>query len=154
MERTTLAYLRQNDQYLMMHRTKKIDDINSGKWLGVGGHFEGDETPEQCVRREILEETGLIAKKLTFCGEVFFDSDTYPPETMYLFVCDDFSGELVDNCNEGQLKWVDKNLLSSLPMWEGDKVFLDLIFQGKIGFCLHLKYKGDRLVGYEVDNLK
>ena len=106
------------------------------------------------MRREILEETGLIAKKLTFCGEVFFDSDTYPPETMYLFVCDDFSGELVDNCNEGQLKWVDKNLLSSLPMWEGDKVFLDLIFQGKIGFCLHLKYKGDRLVGYEVDNLK
>ncbi|MBR5136982.1 MAG: 8-oxo-dGTP diphosphatase [Clostridia bacterium] len=154
MERTTLAYLRRNEQYLMMHRTKKLEDINSGKWLGVGGHFEGDETPEQCIRREILEETGLMAENLTYCGEVFFDSDIYPPEIMYLFVCDDFKGELQDNCDEGQLKWVDQELLSTLPMWEGDKVFFGLIAEGRTGFRLHLRYEGDRLASYEIEDIK
>lgn len=151
MEKTTLAYIRRGDDYLMLHRTKKLDDINSGKWLGVGGHFKDDETPEQCVRREITEETGLVAGEITFCGEVFFDSDSYPPEIMYLFVCDDFSGELVDACDEGQLRWVPETQLMQLPMWQGDKVFLELIRQGKTGFYLHLSYEGDNLKSYTIN---
>lgn len=151
MERTTLAYLRRQYAYLMMHRTKKLDDVNSGKWIGVGGHFEGQETPEECVRREIYEETGLMPGELTYCGRVFFDSDTYPPEEMFLFVCDDFSGDLIEDCQEGRLEWVHRDMLQTLPMWEGDAIFLDLIRQGKTGFYLHLVYSGDALMSYTVE---
>lgn len=152
MERTTLAYLRRNGSYLMLHRTGKIGDINSGKWLGVGGHFEQGETAEMCIRREILEETGFTPGRLVFCGQVFFDSDSYPPEIMYLYVCDDFSGDMIQ-CDEGELAWIPENMLGQLPMWEGDSVFLNLIKQGQTNFYLHLIYEGSRLKTYRIRDL-
>ncbi len=153
MERTTLCYIRRGGMYLLLHRVGREGDINGGKWLGVGGHFEGDETPEQCIRREIKEETGLDAVTADFRGIVFFDSDAYPPEEMYLFVCDEFSGTLTDHCDEGELAWVPRDRLTELPMWEGDRIFLNMIARGERNFRLHLTYSGDSLKSYSSEPL-
>ena len=127
MKNTTLCYIEKDGKYLMIHRIKKENDINKDRWVGVGGKFEEKETPFDCARREITEETGLTVSKLNYRGLVTFVSDIYGTEYMHLFHADSYSGELLTNCDEGVLEWVDKNKITELPLWEGDKIFLDLL---------------------------
>ena len=144
-DKTTLGYIKNNkNQYLMLFRNKKDNDINQGKWVGVGGHLEKDETKDQCIIREIKEETGLDVKHLNYRGELLFISDDYV-EIMYLYLIDDFEGELIE-CNEGELKWIDKDNLLSLNMWEGDKVFLPLLIETDEFIKLKLEYKNSKLI--------
>ena len=144
-DKTTLGYIKNNkNQYLMLFRNKKDNDINQGKWVGVGGHLEKDETKDQCIIREIKEETGLDVKHLNNRGELLFISDDYV-EIMYLYLIDDFEGELIE-CNEGELKWIDKDNLLSLNMWEGDKVFLPLLIETDEFIKLKLEYKNSKLI--------
>ena len=148
MKNTTLCYIEKNGKYLMIHRVKKINDLNKDKWIGVGGKFEERETPFDCVRREIKEETGLTAGKLNYRGLVTFISNEFGTEYMHLFHTDDFSGDLVSECNEGNLEWVDKNIITTLPLWEGDKIFLDLLEKDVPFFSLKLVYEGSTLVSH------
>ena len=144
---TTLCYILQGDQVLMLHRTKKKNDINQDKWIGVGGKFEGLESPDECLLREVYEETGLTLTNWACRGVVTFlaesDESTFG-EFMYLFTADGFTGELKD-CDEGELKWVSREFLDSLPKWEGDQIFLDLLWQDAPFFLLKLRYRGDCL---------
>ena len=145
MKMTTLCYLERDGRYLMLHRTKKVNDENHDKWIGVGGKFEEGESPEDCMRREILEETGLTVTAFSLRGIVTFVSDLYPCEYMYLFTCTDWHGEQRE-CDEGELAWIDKQKLLTLPMWEGDRIFLSLIDKADTPFfSLKLTYCGDRL---------
>jgi 8-oxo-dGTP diphosphatase len=143
-KQTTLCYLERGDQYLMLHRTKKENDLNHDKWLGVGGHFEDKESPEDCMLREVWEETGFTVTQWRYCGIVTFISDRWEAEHMHLFVCTDWTGDEIV-CNEGDLEWIDKKRLLELPMWEGDKIFLKLIDDHAPFFSLKLTYKGDEL---------
>ncbi len=142
---TTLCYIEHNDAYLMLHRIKKKNDLNEGKWVGVGGHLEPGETPEMCVRREVLEETGLTLTSLRLRGTVDFISDRWVSEVMYLYTADSFTGSLTD-CNEGVLKWIPKEEIPSLPQWEGDQIFFGEIRKNRPFFHLRLVYHGDHLV--------
>lgn len=142
---TTLCYLERGDQYLMLHRVKKEQDLNKDKWIGIGGKFEPGESPEECVRREALEETGLMLSTLRFRGIITFVSDQFGTEYMHLFTCDSFSGQ-PHPCEEGELAWVDKRALRSLNLWEGDRIFLDLLEQNAPFFSLKLQYQGERLL--------
>ena len=143
---TTLCYVEKDNKYLMLHRIKKQNDLNQDKWIGIGGKFETRESPEQCVRREAFEETGLTLGKLNYRGIITFISDKWPTEYMHLFVCTDFKGQLKD-CDEGVLEWVDKQDVLKLPLWEGDKIFLKLIENPNTPFfSLRLEYIGDSLV--------
>ena len=144
MENTTLCYLDRDGQYLMLHRVKKENDLNHDKWIGVGGRFEKDESPEECLLREVLEETGLTLDRWQFRGVVTFISDEWETEYMYLFTADRFHGELIA-CDEGVLEWVDKAKVPSLPLWEGDRIFLRLLAQDAPFFRLKLRYEGDSL---------
>lgn len=145
MKQTTLCYIEQDGKYLMLHRTKKENDINKDKWIGVGGHFENGEDATECMIREVKEETGLIPLSYRLRGVVDFYSDIYGSEQMHLFTIDNFCGTLID-CDEGSLEWIDKERVLSLPLWEGDKIFLRLIADEKQAFFrLALTYKGDRL---------
>ena len=108
MKQTTLCYLERDGQYLMLHRVKKEHDENHDKWIGVGGKFEDRESPEDCVRREVLEETGLTLTQYRYCGLVTFVSDVYPTEYMHLFHATGFTGTPKD-CDEGELAWIDKH---------------------------------------------
>ena len=144
MKNTTLCYIENEGKYLMLLRTFSKGDGNDGKWIGVGGHFEENESPFDCVIREVREETGLILLKPKYRGIVTFASDKYQTEQMHLFTCDSYTGEL-SPCSEGELSWVAKKDLFSLPMWEGDKVFLKLIDEEKTFFSLKLVYEGDTL---------
>ncbi|MBQ8894964.1 MAG: 8-oxo-dGTP diphosphatase [Clostridia bacterium] len=142
---TTLCYLEQNECYLMLHRIKKEKDVNKDKWIGVGGKLEPGETPEQCARREIWEETGLTAENLEYRGIVDFRCTGWPDERMYLFWSDSFTGALKE-CDEGTLEWVPKEKMDTLPQWEGDRIFLKLLEERAPFFHLDLQYEGDRLV--------
>lgn len=143
---TTLCYIEKNNKYLMLHRIKKQNDLNQDKWIGIGGKFETRESPEQCVRREVLEETGLIMGKCSYRGIITFVSDKWPTEYMHLFTCNDFSGKIKD-CDEGVLEWVEKNVIYNLPLWQGDKIFLKLIENPSTPFfSLRLEYQGDTLI--------
>jgi len=142
---TTLCYIEQNDSYLMLHRTSKENDENHDKWIGVGGHFEGVESPEECLLREVKEETGLTLNKWQFRGIVTFVSDDHPAEYMHLFTSSAFSGK-VSSCDEGELEWVQKTKIASLNLWEGDKIFLRLLAEGAPFFSLKLVYKDGALV--------
>ena len=142
---TTLCYLEQGDRYLMLHRTKKENDENHDKWIGVGGKFEDGESPEDCVMREVLEETGLTLISYRYRGIVTFVSDVYPCEYMHLFTADGWTGE-EKVCDEGELAWISKRDFRNLPMWEGDRIFLDLLDQNAPFFSLKLVYRGERLV--------
>ena len=144
MKQTTLCYLERGDQYLMLHRTKKENDLNHDKWLGVGGHFEDKESPEDCMLREVWEETGFTVTQWRYCGIVTFISDRWEAEHMHLFVCTDWIGDEIV-CNEGDLEWIEKKRLLELTMWEGDKIFLKLIDEKAPFFSLKLTYKGDEL---------
>ena len=144
MKQTTLCYLERGDQYLMLHRTKKKNDLNHDKWLGVGGHFEEGESPEDCMLREVKEETGFTVTQWRYCGIVTFLSDRWEGEHMHLFVCTEWNGDEIV-CNEGDLQWIQKKHLLELPMWEGDKLFLQLIHDKAPFFSLKLTYQGDTL---------
>ena len=150
---TTLCYLEDGDRYLLLHRTKKEHDENHDKWIGVGGKFEDGESPEDCVRREVLEETGLTLTSYRYRGIVTFVSDVYPCEYMHLFTADGFEGEMTE-CNEGDLQWVSREFVNDLPKWEGDQIFLDLLWQDAPFFLLTLRYSGDTLVEAVLDGKK
>ena len=145
MKQTTLCYLEQDGCYLMLHRVRKAHDANHDKWIGVGGKFEDRESPEDCARREVLEETGLMLTDWRYCGLITFVSDRWETEYMHLFHATGFTGTL-RACNEGVLSWVDKAAVPALPMWEGDKIFFRLLAEDAPFFLLKLRYEGDTLV--------
>ena len=147
---TTLCYVTRGDEVLMLHRVKKKNDINQDKWIGIGGKFEGEETPDECLLREAKEETGLTLTSWRCRGVVTFLSDTYEGEYMYLFTADGFEGELTD-CPEGDLQWVSREFVDSLPTWEGDKSFLDLLWKDAPFFLLKLRYEGEKLAEAVLD---
>lgn len=144
MQNTTLCYLEQDGQYLMLHRVKKEHDANRDKWIGVGGKFEDRESPEDCVLREVREETGLTLTDYRYRGLVTFVSDRWPTEYMHLFTASAWTGEL-SPCDEGELVWVDKSRIPSLPIWQGDRLFLRLLEQDAPFFSLKLVYTGETL---------
>ena len=150
---TTLCYLEEGDRYLMLHRVKKENDLNHDKWIGVGGKFEADESPEDCLLRECREETGLTLTEYRYRGVVTFVSDTWETEYMHLFTADGFQGELTE-CDEGDLQWVSRDFVDALPTWEGDHIFLDLLWRDAPFFLLTLRYRGDRLIEAVLDGKK
>ncbi len=144
MKNTTLCYIEGQGKYLLIHRTKKKHDGSYHKYMGIGGHFEENESPFDCVIREAREETGLTLLKPEYRALVTFVSSEYETEQMHLFTCKEFTGKLT-GCDEGDLVWVNKSDLHTLPMWEGDYVFLDLLEKRESFFSLKLEYKGDKL---------
>ena len=143
---STLCYLERDGQYLMLHRVKKQNDANHDKWIGVGGKFEEGESPEDCVIREVWEETGLTLTDFAYRGVVTFVSDRWEGEYMHLFTATGFTGQ-VKECDEGQLEWISKEKLMQLPMWAGDRLFLERIAQPGPFFSLKLRYRGETLEG-------
>ena len=142
---TTLCYIEKGNKYLMLHRISKKKDGNKDKWIGVGGHFEKGESPEECLLREVKEETGLELTSYQFRGIVTFISDEWPDEYMCLYTADKYTGD-IGNCDEGELVWVEKEKIMDLNIWEGDKIFLKLLTENQPFFSLKLEYKGDKLV--------
>ena len=142
---TVVCYLKKDDCYLLLFRNKKKNDYNMGKWIGVGGHLEKGETPDQAAIREIKEETGLDVYSLSCAGEVLFINNDYE-ETMYVYEITDFSGELLD-CNEGELRWIPIKDIYKYPMWEGDKAFLPSLMNHEPYFRMEVRYKNDVLLG-------
>lgn len=153
MKQTTLCYLERGDEYLMLHRTKKKNDENHDKWIGVGGKFEANESPEDCMRREIFEETGLTVTTYRYRGIVTFVSDIYETEYMHLFTVTDWTGETRE-CDEGELAWIKKQKLFDLTLWQGDRIFLKLLQEDAPFFSLKLTYQGDDLVEAVLDGKK
>lgn len=146
MRNTTLCYLEQDGKYLMLHRIKKTVDENKDKWIGVGGKFEEGECPEECLEREVREETGLTLTDYEYRGIVTFISDEWGTEYMHLFTATGFTGDMIE-CNEGELVWVPKDEIENLKLWEGDKVFFRLLNEkDRSFFTLKLRYMGDDLV--------
>ena len=144
MKNTTLCYIERDGAYLLLHRVKKEHDENRDKWIGIGGHFEENESPEDCVLRETQEETGLQLTHWRYCGIVTFVSDRWEGEYMHLFHATGFEGALKD-CDEGVLEWVPKERVHALPQWEGDRIFLGLMEQHVPFFSLKLCYQGESL---------
>ena len=145
MRNTTLCYPERNGAYLMLHRVKKENDLNHDKWVGIGGKFEEGESPEDCLLREVREETGLILDEWRYCGIVTFVSDEWGTEYMHLFHSDRFHGTIRNDCDEGTLEWLPKDELREKKLWAGDHIFLDLMEQGGPFFSLKLCYQGDVL---------
>lgn len=145
MSNTTLCYIEKEDCFLMLLRNKKKVDINKGKWIGVGGKFEDGESPEECLVREVKEETGLTLLDYQYRAVITFVSDEWQTEYMHLFTADRFEGNLIP-CEEGELKWVPKEKLMDLNLWEGDKVFLKYLIENAPFFTMKLCYSGDELV--------
>lgn len=145
MKNTTLCYIEHNGKVLMLFRNKKKSDANEGKWIGIGGKFKENESPNECMLREVYEETGIRLTNWNYRGIVTFVSDSCEGEYMHLFTAVSDTGEVCD-CKEGTLKWIDKKELLSLNMWEGDRVFLELLDKDERFFSLKLVYKGDKLI--------
>ena len=150
MKLTTLCYIIRHGKWLMLHRTKKEEDANAGKWIGVGGKLEKGESPEDCLYREVWEETGLKIKNHRFRGVVTFISDVWDDEMMFLYTVEDFEGE-IKACDEGELCWVDQGKVPELNLWEGDRIFIDLLCRDYPFFSLKLSYEGDNLVSSQLD---
>ncbi len=148
---TTLCYIEADGAYLMIHRVKKKNDMNKDKWLGVGGKLEAGESPHDCARREIFEETGVRATGLRYRGIVTFVSDEFGTEYMHLFTANGYEGEINYDCDEGRLEWIDKSKVKELPIWEGDKIFFDLLDKNSRFFSLKLVYEGERLVSHSIE---
>ena len=142
---SSLCYLLRGDEVLMMHRTRKKNDMNHDKWIAVGGRFEEGESPEDCALREVQEETGLTMVSWSYRGIVTFVNDLYETERMHLFTSDEFTGEMTD-CDEGELVWIPRKDLDSLPQWEGDRIFHRLLNEGIPFFSLELEYHGETLL--------
>lgn len=151
MQDTTLCYIEKDNKYLMLYRNKKKNDLNAGKWIGVGGKVEPGETPEECVIRETWEETGLILKSVVLRGIIMFYSDIWEDEAMYLYTATDFEGKISEECNEGELKWIPKDEIMELSLWEGDRIFLKDMLEGKMDIYRSLYYEGDTLVKAQSD---
>ncbi len=155
MKNTSLCYIENDGKYLMMHRTKNKSDGSFDKWIGIGGKFELGESPDECMKREVLEETGLKLEKYSYRGIVTFVSDIYETEYMHLFTSNCFTGNISDTCEEGELVWVEKEDLYKLAMWEGDKIFLNLIAsENQPFFSLKLEYRGDNLQNAYLNGVK
>ncbi len=158
MKRTTLCYIEDRGKWLMLYRNRKPEDPNEGKWLGIGGKIEPGETPDECNRREVMEETGLRLGSAHFCGVIHFRADVYEDEDMYLYYSDDYApadpaaAELyraegictLPECDEGELRWIDASEIMDLPMWEGDRVFLGKLLAGEREISLTLSYTGEK----------
>ncbi|MBQ3092187.1 MAG: 8-oxo-dGTP diphosphatase [Clostridia bacterium] len=153
MKNVTLCYIERGDEYLMLHRVKKKNDVNQDKWIGVGGKFEDKESPEDCILRETYEETGLRLTDYRYRGLVTFVNTIYETEYMHLFTATGWEGE-IGECSEGNLEWVRKSDVPSLPIWEGDKIFLKLLADEEPFFSLKLSYDGDVLVGAVLNGRK
>ncbi len=157
---TTLCYIKNhNDEYLLLHRISKKNDLNEGKWIGVGGKFEEGETADECVVREVFEETGLKLTNYRLHGLVKFISDTWEDEDMYLYSATGFEGQLREECEEGKLCWVAKEKVLELPTWEGDRYFIGPLLEGRERIDMLVEYRGDELVRHEdlttdIDTLK
>ena len=149
-ELSTLCYIEKDGKYLMLHRTVKENDVNRDKWIGVGGHFEKNESPEECLLREVKEETGYTLTSWQYRGIVTFVYGEDTIEYMSLFTADGFEGEMAD-CNEGTLEWVKKEAVCGLNIWEGDKIFFRLLNENAPFFSLKLTYEGDRLIEAVLD---
>ena len=144
---TTLCYIRNDkNEYLLLHRNKKENDLNEGKWIGVGGKFLEGETAEECVRREVYEETGLTITGYHLHGLIKFVSDTWDDEDMYLFSATGFTGEVRQDCDEGELRWITADKVLDLPTWEGDRYFLEPLLNGQDRIDMIVEYEGDKLV--------
>ena len=149
---TTLCYLERDGCYLMLHRVKKRKDVNRDKWIGVGGTFEPGEDALACALREVREETGCTMRRPEYRGIVDFFCAPWPPERMHLFLCRDFAAPAVlPDCPEGDLRWVPVASIGTLPLWQGDRLFLALLAQNAPFFHLALTYDGDRLTGAVLD---
>ncbi len=144
MKMTTLCYPERNGAYLMLHRTKKEHDENQDKWIGIGGKFETGESPEDCMKREMREETGLTPTAYRYRGIITFVSDVWPCEYMHLFTCSDWVGTETE-CDEGELAWIPRSHLYDLTLWEGDRIFLRLLEEDAPFFSLKLTYRGETL---------
>lgn len=147
---TTLCYIERDGKYLMLHRIKKEQDVNRDKWIGIGGHFEPGESPEECLLREVKEETGLTLTGYAFRGLITFSAEGWPVEYMCLYTADSFEGTLTE-CDEGTLEWIEKEQALSLNIWEGDKIFFRLLLADAPFFSLKLSYEGDRLTEAVLD---
>ena len=142
---TTLCYITRGNDVLMLHRVKKEHDINKDKWIGIGGKFEGEESPDECLLREAQEETGLTLTSWKCRGVVtFLTNNPDDGEFMYLFTADGFDGQL-KVCDEGNLEWISRQQLATLPKWEGDEIFLKLLWEDAPFFLLKLRYHGNTL---------
>lgn len=148
---TTLCYIEKDNRYLMLHRTKKENDLNEGKWIGVGGKFEKNETPEECLLREVKEETGLTLTKYRLRAVITFISNQWETEYMYLFTANEFTGEVTE-CSEGVLEWVNKEEVMKLNLWQGDRIFLKKIMKEENFFTLKVVYEGEQLVESVVED--
>lgn len=142
---TTLCYIEKEDEYLMLHRTKKINDMNHDKWLGIGGKIEKGESPEECIVRECKEETGLTLTNYRLRGIITFVADENETEYMFLYTAKGYTGDIIE-CSEGNLEWVKKTKINELNLWEGDKVFFELLAADYPVFSLKLVYSGEKLV--------
>lgn len=146
MKNSVLCYIEKDGKYLMLCRNKKVNDCNGGKWIGVGGKIEENESPDEALLREVVEETGLTLTSYAFRGIITFVSDTWEGEYMHLYTADGFEGEISD-CDEGELHWIEKDRLFDLPMWEGDKIFLRYLLDNRTDvFRLKLVYEKDTLI--------
>ena len=163
MRNTTLCYIKDNDRYLMLHRTRKEDDQSHDKWLGIGGKFEDGESPDECLLREVYEETGLTLTDHRLRGIVTFVSDIYETEYMFLYTSDSYEGKSISGedgsfmpvidgvptpCSEGELKWIAIDEVPKLNLWEGDRIFLDMLRETDDFFTLKRCYEGDNLVSH------
>lgn len=138
MKKTTLCYIEEDEKYLMLHRVKKKHDENEGKWIGVGGKFETGETADECLFREVYEETGVKLTSYRFRGIIRFISDKWDDEEMHLYTADAYEGQINFECNEGVLSWVDKSKILDLDLWEGDRIFLKELLDDKdVSLTLH-----------------
>ncbi len=142
MRRTSLCYIIKEDKVLLLYRNKKENDANEGKWIGVGGKLEEGETPEECMKREVFEETGLSVTKYHFHGVIRFVSEMWDEEEMNLYSVTKYSGEIISSCDEGRLEWIDVDKVFELPMWEGDKYFLKPLLEGRLEINMVLRYEG------------
>ncbi len=147
---TTVCYMEKDQQYLMLYRNKKKIDINKGKWIGVGGKLEKNESPLACIKREVREETGYIIEACKERGLVVFNYNNNASEYMYIYTSDKFSGQELAQCKEGELKWIDKNKVFDLNLWEGDRIFLKLIQEDSPYFFLTLNYCDDKLISHQL----
>lgn len=145
MRLTTICYIEQDGNYLMLHRTKKENDQSHDKWLGVGGKFDKDESPDECILREVKEETGLTLTSYQLRGVMTFVSDIWETEYMFIYTADEFEGELAE-CSEGDLQWIKKTEVMNLKLWEGDKIFLKKLIDEDGFFTVKMEYEGEKLV--------